>query len=301
MPGALKSLRTPALEIGYQEAGDETAPSVILVHGFPDDAKTWDRVVPILNDAGLRTLCPYVRGYGPTRFLDPATPRSAQYTAIASDITAFADALGLERFTLVGHDWGARASYCVAAMHPKRLNALIVSPAGYGTGRPQQRMSVDQVRAYWYQWFFCTERGRDALGADAAGFCRELWRTWSPGWNFSDAEFEATAQSFDNPDFLGIVMHSYRYRWGYEKPDPRYEDAESFMRGLPAISTPTVLIQGAEDGASRPESSEGKEGHFTGGYRRILVEGAGHFAQREKPEVFAAAILEIAKRALNNG
>ena len=242
MAGALKSLKTPALEIGYLEAGDETAPPVILVHGFPDDARTWDRVVPILNDSGLRTLCPYVRGYGPTRFLDPATPRSAQYTAIAADILAFADALGIEQFTLVGHDWGARASYSIAAMYPKRLNALIVSPAGYGTGRPQQRMSVDQVRAYWYQWFFCTERGRDALGADAAGFCRELWRTWSPGWSFSDAEFEATAQSFDNPDFVDIVMHSYRYRWGYEKPDPKYDDAESFMRGLPAISTPTILL-----------------------------------------------------------
>ncbi|MYA95948.1 MAG: alpha/beta hydrolase, partial [Nitrospinae bacterium] len=155
MPGALKSITTPALEIGYLEAGDEAAPPVVLVHGFPDDAKTWDRVVPILNDAGLRTLCPYVRGYGPTRFLDPATLRSAQYTALAADITAFADALELERFALVGHDWGARASYCVAAMRPRRLNALIVSPAGYGTGRPAQRMSVDQVRAYWYQWFFC--------------------------------------------------------------------------------------------------------------------------------------------------
>ena len=162
-------------------------------------------------------------------------------------------------------------------MRPKRLNALIVSPAGYGTGRPAQRMSVDQVRAYWYQWFFCTGRGRDALSEDAAGFCRELWRTWSPGWRFSDAEYEATARSFENPDFVDVVMHSYRYRWGYEKPDPKYEDAESFMAGLPDISVPTVLVQGAEDGASRPESSEGKERHFTGGYQRILAQGAGHF------------------------
>ena len=136
MPGALKSITTPALEIGYLEAGDETAPPVVLVHGFPDDARTWDRVTPILNDAGFRTLCPYVRGYGPTRFLNPETPRSAQYTALASDITAFADALELERFTLVGHDWGARASYCIAAMRPARLNALDRESRGLRHGTP---------------------------------------------------------------------------------------------------------------------------------------------------------------------
>ena len=207
---------------------------------FPTTRKRGIASSPILNDSGLRTLCPYVRGYGPTRFLDSATPRSAQYTAIASDIHSFRRRAGYRaihaRGTRLG---GARFLLRIAAMYPKRVNALIVSPAGYGTGRPQQRMSVDQVRAYWYQWFFCTERGRDALRADAAGFCRELWRTWSPAWNFPDAEFEATAQSFQNPDFVDIVMHSYRYRWGYEKPDPKYDDAESFMRGLPAISTPT--------------------------------------------------------------
>ena len=172
----------------------------------------------------------------------------------------------------MGHDWGARASYTIAAMYPKRLNALIVSPAGYGTGRPQQRMSVDQVRAYWYQWFFCTERGRDALRADAAGFCRELWRTWSPGWNFPDAEFEATAQSFDNPDFVDIVMHSYRYRWGYEKPDPKYDDAESFMRGLPAISTPTdsYARRGGRGIAARELGGQGAAFH-----RRVPKDSGG--------------------------
>jgi len=294
MPGALKSVRTPRLQIGYEERGDPDAPPIVLAHGFPDDAREWDRVVEPLMANGYWTLAPYTRGYGATRFLDKNAPRSGQFAALAQDIIDFADALGLGRFTLVGHDWGARASYVVAALWPERLKGLVVCPTGYGTGRPEQQMSVAQVQAYWYQWFFCTDRGPAALESDRGAFCRALWKIWSPSWNFEEREFEATAESFDNPDFVPVVIHSYRYRWGHASPDPRYADLEAHMAGLPPISVPTTLLHGAEDGASLPESSENKEKHFSSVYKRIVVPGAGHFVPREKPEPVIEAILERA-------
>lgn len=293
----LRHIRTPLLDITYEERGDSAAPAVVLLHGFPDDARTWDAVVPALNRAGLRTLVPYLRGFGPTRFLDPGTPRSGQLSALGMDFVEFADALGLDRFVLVGHDWGARAAYVAAALHPERIRALVTLAVAYGTNAPEQPLSFAQSRAYWYQWLFGLERGRALLDVERHDFCRYLWQVWSPSWNFSDAAYAATAQSFLNPDFVEVAIHSYRHRWGGAPGDLRYDRVESKLAELPAIPVPTTLLMGAEDGATLPETAQGKERFFTGGYRVEVVAGAGHFIQRERAERVIEAILERATGA----
>lgn len=197
---------------------------MILVHGFPDDVRTWDLVVSMLADAGYRTLAPYVRGFGATHFLYENTPRSGQFTALAQDIIEFAESLGLERFTLVGHDWWARAAYIASALHPQRVSKLVALAAGYGTYSPNQRPSLEQIRSYWYQWYFNLEQGRTELSVNRRGLCRRLWEIWSPGWRFDDETFEATASSFDTPDFVEVAIHSYRHRWGEARGDPAYDN-----------------------------------------------------------------------------
>jgi len=286
-----KRVRTSCLEVAYEDRGSPQAEPVILVHGFPDDVRTWDGVVAPLVDSGYRTLTPYLRGFGPTRFLEKTPFRSGQLAALGQDLIEFADAVGIERFTLVGHDWGGRAAYIAAALWPERVQGLVALSVGYGTSTPKDQISYDQARAYWYQWYFGLERGRVALEQDRRGLCRWLWEAWSPDWHFDDATFETTAGSFDNPDFVEVSIHSYRHRWGNAPGDHRYDEIEARMAKLPRIGVATSVLHGANDGATFPETSAGKERHFTGPYKRRVVGGVGHFIQRERPNAVVEAVL----------
>ena len=292
MENTTKTVQTPLLEIAYLEQGPADGRPIVLLHGWPDDARTWDAVVGPLAQAGWRTLAPYGRGFGPTRFRDAHTRRSGQITALAQDARDFADALGLNEFTLVGHDWGGRAAYQFAANWPERLEHLITLSVPYGGG-PSQPMPPAQRRAYWYQWFFATEQARHALESkdDRDALCRFLWETWMPPQNFQEEWFTQAARSWDNPDWVAVTLHSYRHRWGLALPDPRYDALEAAQLLTPPITVPTALLHGAEDGATLPAGTEGKEALFAAEYRREVLPGVGHFPQRERPEAVVRAII----------
>lgn len=291
-----KKIETSLLEMAYEEKGDANGSPVILMHGFPDDAQTWNAVTEPLAAENFRTLAPYTRGYGATRFLDDGTIRSGESVAYAQDIIEFADALGLDKFTFVGHDWGAAAAYLLAILYPERLNNVVVMSAGYGIGLPgnaDQPMSVEQIRAYWYQWHFNTEKGPETLATKRDELCRKLWEVWSPSWNCTNEEFQKTAESWNNPDFQSIVIHSYRFRYENAAGDARYKEIEQKLVGEPKITVPTVVLHGAEDGATLVENSAGKEQHFTDYYERIALDGIGHFIQREQPEAVIDAVRKL--------
>ena len=286
-----KTIQTPLLEIGYLEQGPSDGKPVILLHGWPYDAHTWDAVAASLAEQGWHTYAPYLRGFGPTRFLHSETRRSGQMTAIAQDAKDFADALGLNQFTLVGHDWGGRAAYLFAANWPERLEKLVALSVPYGGG-PNQPISPIQRKAYWYQWFFGTEQARHALDEDRNAICRFLWETWGPAQCFNEAEFAAASEAWQNPDWVEITLHSYRFRWGRALPDPRYDALEARQLLTPPITVPTVLLHGAEDGAALAGGSEGQDAHFTAGYTRKVLPGIGHSIQAEQPDAVVRAVSE---------
>lgn len=286
----LAHARTPVLDIAYELSGPAGGAPLVLLHGWPDDARTWDAVLPALHEAGYETFTPYLRGYGPTRFISEETPRSGQLAALAQDVIDFADAMGLPRFRLVGHDWGARAAYIATAAAPDRIEALAALSVGWGTNDPAQKLSYKQSKNYWYHWFLALGRGEAALETDRRAFTRFLWESWSPYWAFPPSEFTATAESFDNPDWAAITLSSYRHRWGLAPGDPAYDALEAQVAADPVISRPTLTLHGDEDAANDPETSEGREALFSGRYERELILGAGHFPQREKPEETASAL-----------
>ena len=292
------SVRTPSLEIGYEEQGPATGPAVILLHGFPDAVRAWDGVAAPLAAEGCRVLVPYLRGYGPTRFLDPAAPRMAQQAAIGQDLLDFMDALGLERASLAGYDWGGRAACIVAIQAPRRVRAL-VTIGGYNvqnTLKSSAPASAEEERAYWYQWYFNTERGRAGLEANRRDICRLLWREWSPGWRFDDATFEQTAMAFDNPDFVPVVIHSYRHRHLNALGDPRLDPIERRLADRPRIEVPTVILHGRDDGVDRPRRSESHLALFPDGTERRVVPDAGHFMPREQPGAVVDALRSLLTR-----
>ncbi len=220
------SIDTELLSIAYEVSGPPDGSPVVLLHGWPDDIRTWDRVLPTLHAAGYRTYAPYLRGYGPTRFRDKSTFRSGQLAALGQDVIDFIDALGLGRAAVVGHDWGARAAYIAACLSPQKLTHCVAISVGWGTNSPDQILAIKQVQNYWYHWYMALPRGEDTVRNDRMAFTRHIWRIWNPNWTISEEEFARTAASFENPDWADIVLHSYRVRWNHAEPDPRYDALE---------------------------------------------------------------------------
>jgi pimeloyl-ACP methyl ester carboxylesterase len=278
------SVRTPILEIGYEEHGPASGPPVILLHGFPDDVHAWDGATGPLAAAGCRVLVPYLRGYGPTRFLDETAPRMAQQAAIGQDLLDFMHALGLERVSLAGYDWGGRAACLAAILAPSRVRAL-VTIGGYNV---QNTLASPRPAG--------AEDGRVGLEQNRREICRLLWRDWSPGWRFDDATFERTAVAFDNPDFVPVVIHSYRHRHRNAPGDPRFDGVERRLAERPPITVPTVILHGRDDGVDRPQKSEAHLAQFPAGTERRVVPDAGHFLPREQPGAVVEALLALLSR-----
>jgi pimeloyl-ACP methyl ester carboxylesterase len=294
-----RSIQTPVLDIAYEEHGGAQGFPIVLLHGFPDDIRAFDQVAPPLAKAGYRVLVPYLRGYGPTRFRDASAPRMAEQAAIGQDLIDFADALGLKQMALAGYDWGGRAAAIAAALHPERVRATVII-GGYtiqDVFAPQRPASPEVERELWYQWYFNTERGRAGLAANRRSLCKFLWQTWSPGWHFSDEEYNRTASSFDNPDFVDVVIHSYRHRNGGAAGEERFQEMEKQLAKRPKIAAPSILLYGATDPLARPgpDVTPAERAVFPALVARRVIADAGHFLPREKPEAVSAALLELLK------
>ncbi len=295
MRGDLRRVLTPTLEIAYEETGAPDGAPVILLHGFPYDVRAYDGVVAALKGKGFRFLVPYLRGYGPTRILDPNAQRSGQQAGLGSDLLDFMDALHLPPATLVGYDWGGRAACIVAALHSDRVRGL-VSGVGYNIqniARAGQPVSAEEEHRYWYQYYFHSERGRLGLEKNRRDLCRYIWKIWSPNWNFTDAEFEASAGSFDNPDFVEIVAHSYRHRFGYAPGAPVWDSIEKKLAAQPAITVPTIVLHGEADGVDPIGPTPEALKKFSDLRACRIIPIAGHNFPQEAPAPVAAAIEEL--------
>jgi pimeloyl-ACP methyl ester carboxylesterase len=297
----VRSARTPVLDIAYEETGNAGGFPIILLHGFPDDARAYDDVVGPLAMQGYRAIVPYLRGYGPTRFRDASAPRMAEQAAIGQDVIDLADSLKIQRFAVAGYDWGGRAAAIAAALHPDRVRAVVLI-GGYtiqdvfGTPPPA---APERERALWYQYYFNTERGRVGLERNRRAICRFLWETWSPTWRFTTETYERTAASFDNPDFVDVVIHSYRHRIGNAPGERRFLEIERRLAQRPRIEAPAITLYGGSDGLGAPAAQNPNEGStFATLVARRVIDGAGHFMPRERPDVVSGALLELLKSSL---
>jgi pimeloyl-ACP methyl ester carboxylesterase len=292
---AIRHARTSVLDIAYEESGPADGTPVFLMHGFPYDARSYDAVVPLLTAQGCRAIVPYLRGYGPTRFLSAGTMRSGEQAALGNDLKELMDALGIDRAFLCGYDWGGRACCIVSALWPERVRGLVTG-AGYnmhdvaGSVRPA---APEQEYRAWYVYYFHTERGRAGLTQNRRDIAKLLWKLWSLERPFSETEFAASAPSFDNPDFVDVVIHSYRVRYGYAPGDPSLAALERRLAEQPPIAVPAINLHGTADGIAPPAASESHARHFTGPYRRRLVAGAGHAMPQDAPRETAQAVLEL--------
>jgi pimeloyl-ACP methyl ester carboxylesterase len=288
----MQTVRTSLLDIAYHADGPPDGPPVLLLHGWPDDALGWHAVSKRLGASGLRTIAPYLRGFAPTRFLAPSTPRVASAVALAQDAIDVMSALGFGTFAVAGHDWGARTAYVLAGLFPEHVTRCAGLSTAFAPRGEFATPSFAQSRRYWYQWFMCTQAGADAVRRDPVGFARIQWETWSPpGW-FTASEFESAARAFASPDFAEITLNSYRSRWrDGETWDARYDRSRERLRALQTIAQPALVIHGDADTCVDPSESDGLDACFTGGYRRVVLNGVGHFPQREAPERVAAELL----------
>ncbi|MBK1665327.1 alpha/beta hydrolase [Rhodospirillum rubrum] len=291
----LHRLRTPVLDIAYHEFGPASGEAVVLLHGFPYDPRCYDQMAARVAARGYRVIVPYLRGYGPTRFLSDDTPRSGQQGALAADLRDLLDGLAIGRAALVGYDWGGRAACIAAALWPERVRALVTGD-GYNIqdikGFAQPLAPEDEYR-FWYQYYFHTPRGQAGLTAHRAAFCELLWRLWSPSWDFDPQTFARTAVSFENPDFVAVVIQSYRHRYGYAEGDPAYDAIEARLAAQPAIGVPTISLCGADDGVGPPPARDPDRSHFTGPYERRLLPGIGHNIPQEAPEETTRALFDL--------
>ena len=293
----LRSIEAGVLDISYYEAGPADGPAVVLLHGFPYDIHSYVDVAPLLAAKGCRVIVPYLRGYGPTRFLDPKTPRSGEQAAVGADLIALIDALGIKRAVFAGYDWGGRAACVGAALWPDRCAGL-VTVNGYliqNIARAMIPATPMHEVAYWYQYYFQIERGRAGLAADRREIAKILWRQWSPNWHFDDATFERTAQAFDNPDYVDVVIHSYRHRYGLAEGDPRYAELERHLAAQPMITVPAITLDGDADGVAPPTDGSSSAAKFSNRRAHHVVPHAGHNLPQEEPEAFAAAVTELIK------
>ncbi|HEU4660826.1 MAG TPA: alpha/beta hydrolase [Pseudolabrys sp.] len=292
----IRRVRTQTLEIAFREFGHKPSPAVCLLHGWPYDPYDFEKVAPRLAAAGYRVLVPFLRGFGPTRFLSEDTFRSGQQAALGRDLIEFLDAVDVPVATLAGFDWGGRAACIVAALHPQRVSGL-VTVNGYSifdVSGSIEPATPEQEMRFWYQYYFHTERGRLGLRKNKREIAKLLWQLWSPNWTFGDAEFARSAVSFDNPDFVDVTVHSYRARYGNAEGDPELTGMESLLQARPPIVVPTISIRGEADGVVPPAMSSGHERFFTGWFRRLDLPGVGHNPPREAPNAFLEAILDVA-------
>jgi pimeloyl-ACP methyl ester carboxylesterase len=301
MPGTatsfavIKQIDAGLLNVGYAEAGPASGPTVVLLHGWPYDIYSYLDVAPLLASAGYRVIVPYLRGYGTTRFLSSKTFRNGQQAVVALDILALIDALKIQKAILGGFDWGARTANIIAALWPERSKAM-VSVSGYLIGSPEANkkpLPAEAEYAWWYQFYFATERGRAGYGEYLHDFNKLIWQTASPRWNFDDATFERTAASFDNPDHVAIVIHNYRWRLGLAEGETQYDGLEKQLAAGPVIAVPTITLEGDANGAPHADSSAYRA-KFAGKYEhRTITGGIGHNLPQEAPQAFAQAVVDV--------
>lgn len=297
--GPISQIDAGPLSIGYVDIGPRAGAPVILLHGWPYDIHAFAEVAPLLVKARRRVIVPYLRGYGSTVFRSADAIRNGQQAALAHDAIALMDALGIHQALFAGFDWGARTACIVAALWPERCTGL-VSVSGYLIGSQQANVTPlppEAERAWWYQFYFATERGRAGYEKNRDAFNRLIWQTASPGWRFDDAAFARTAASFANPDHVAIVIHNYRWRLGLAEGESRYDAVERELAALPTIAVPTITMEGDANGAPHPEAA-GYRARFTGQYEhRLITGGIGHNLPQEAPAAFAGAVLAVARLA----
>lgn len=294
----LRHVDAGVLKVAYYETGPADGPVVVLLHGFPYDIHSYVDVAPMLAARGCRVIAPYLRGYGPTRFRDAGTPRSGEQAALGADLIALIDALGIPRAVFAGYDWGGRAACVGAALWPDRCAGL-VSLNSYNIqdiARAMEPAKGEREVALWYQYYFQLERGRAGLAANRREIARILWQQWSPNWHFDDATFERSAAAFDNPDFVEVVIHSYRHRYGLADGDPHYAGLQQRLAAQPAISVPAITLDGAADGVYPATDGSASAAKFTGPRSHRVIPRAGHNLPQEEPEAFATAVMELIKR-----
>ncbi len=295
--GPVRPVHAGDLEVGYVEMGPQQGPAVLLLHGWPYDIHAFAEVAPALAAKGYRAIVPYLRGYGPTRFLTQSTPRNGQPAALVHDAVALMDALHIESAVLAGFDWGARTADIVAALWPQRCKGL-VSVSGYLIGSQaagRQPLPPAAELQWWYQFYFATERGRDGYAKYRGDFAKLIWKMASPQWNFDDATFARSAAALDNPDHVEIVIHNYRWRLGLAPGEARFDALEARLAAAPVVSVPTITLEGDANGAPHPEASAYRA-KFTGRYEhRVSRGGVGHNLPQEAPHDFVQAVLDIAK------